>query len=234
MQWATEVEATAAEEAVEVISPPCLHSLPFAWTLSPRWARDLCEKPPVHSPTETSMEGLGESALGRAGISLGTLRRHVLSQTDLAHRHEWPTCCTQEMLEVLLQMTVQIYSSWFHRQVSPWSLVLKGLCEWMLHSNYHQHLIYGSTTLYFRQLACIKEWTWILVHEVSYCLFYLELLQSEMVRWDLCLGLHIIALEAGNLRLKTMTTQLQKWSIKNKQLPTRKKGYPFPQQFPHS
>jgi hypothetical protein len=51
-------------------------------------------------------EGLGESALEKAVPSLGTLRRHVLSQADLGHRHEWSACCTQEVLEVLLQKRV--------------------------------------------------------------------------------------------------------------------------------
>ena len=52
------------------------------------------------------LEGFGESALGRAVPSLGTLKKHFLNQADIGHRHEWPACCTQEALEVLLQKRV--------------------------------------------------------------------------------------------------------------------------------
>ena len=45
-----EVEPTVAAEAEEVTSPPCWHLLPFARTLAPGWARDLCGKPLVQRP----------------------------------------------------------------------------------------------------------------------------------------------------------------------------------------
>lgn len=50
-----EVVPTAAAEATEATSPPCLHLLPLAGTLAQGRTRDLHGKPLVHRPTVNLM-----------------------------------------------------------------------------------------------------------------------------------------------------------------------------------
>ena len=84
----TEVEPTEVLEAAEVTSPPCYHSIPFARTLAPGWARDLYGKPPVQRPTDRSQEdqvGSGE----KTGIDEGT--------RGYAARDGWHLKCYMEI-----------------------------------------------------------------------------------------------------------------------------------------
>lgn len=65
----TEVETTAAAEAAKATSSPCSHSLPFARTLTPGWAKDLRGKPLVHRPTLSFFKNT-ELNLGYAFLAL--------------------------------------------------------------------------------------------------------------------------------------------------------------------
>lgn len=57
----TKMEPTGAGEAAELTPTCCLHSLPFARTLTPSQARDLRGKPPVYRPKKVYHENYDSS-----------------------------------------------------------------------------------------------------------------------------------------------------------------------------
>lgn len=145
--------------------------------------------------TEEDLDVCMEADTFQLNLPLCTWVRHSLSQVDLGHRHEWPACCTQEMVEVFLQKTTrqkkkrqqeQIYRYLFQSQVTPEASFSRADCGNWCYTLCSTQIFFSTlakagqtAALYFGKAADAEGWTRILVHGAFSCLSCLEFLKEE-------------------------------------------------------